>query len=115
MEKYRKNPQEWIDLLKEKNLLIPEVEPCKWYIDNYNFVDFVIRYSMPLYSNQDTKKGCYNKDPTSEMIVDVFNLYREVLCLILADILSIEKKLSTSICQVIIVSNSEKKSEAKRP
>lgn len=56
MDKYRKNSQEWIDLLKEKNLLIPNEENFKWYIDNYNFFNFVKGYSMPFYSNQDTKK-----------------------------------------------------------
>lgn len=108
MDKYRKNSQEWIDLLKEKNLLIPDEEKFKWYIDNYNFFNFVKRYSMPFYSNQDTKKSFYNKNSTSEMIIDLFNLNRNLSCLILADILSIEKKLSTLICKEIIDSNSEK-------
>lgn len=42
------------------------------------------------------------------MIIDLFNLDRNLSSLILPDILSIEKKLSTLICKEIIDSNSEK-------
>ena len=35
---------------------------------------------MPFYSNQDTKKSFYNKNSTSEMIIDIFNLTRDLSC-----------------------------------
>ena len=41
MNKYRKDSQEWIDLLKKNNLSITNEEKFKWYIDNYSFFNLV--------------------------------------------------------------------------
>lgn len=105
MNKYRVNTDEWIEILKKNNLNIIDGNKFKWYIESYNFFNFVKKYSAPLCINNDANKNYYKSNSNSQMIIELFNIDRNLSNIILSDIFSIERKLSTVICKELIFQN----------
>lgn len=105
MEKHRKDSNEWIKELEEKNLIITNKKEFKSYIDSYSFFNFVKKYSKPLYEKSKENTKIYKEGSNSKMIISLFNLDRRLSALILEDIFLIERKLSTLIYREIMDKN----------
>ena len=108
MDNYKKNSSEWVKLLEENNLKITNHSKLEWYIDNFNYYNFIKSYNRFFISNSDISLNTYKDNVSSWMIISLFNFDRNVSSLILGDLLSLERKLSTAICNEIIRKNHER-------
>lgn len=108
MDNHKQNSSEWVKLLEENNLKITDHSKLEWYIDNFNYYNFIKSYNRFFISNSDITLNTYKDNVSSWMIISLFNFDRNVSSLILGDLLSLERKLSTAICNEIIRKNHER-------
>ncbi|MGL4343183.1 MAG: Abi family protein [Metamycoplasmataceae bacterium] len=102
MSKLFKNWEEQIDLLKERGLKIINEEKFKWYIRNYNYQNLINGYNDFFMINNNRKTNYYKKNIDSEMIINLFNFDRQLVSIILSDLLNIERKFSTMLAYEIM-------------
>lgn len=105
MDNHKQNSSEWVKVLKENNLKITDQPKFEWYIDNFNYYNFIKSYNRFFILNSDISLNTYKDNVSSSMIISLFNFDRNVSSIILGDLLSLERKLSTAICNEIIRKN----------
>lgn len=92
---------EQILLLKQKGLLINDIEKLKWYLKSFNYQNFINGYNDFFMINNNRKIDKYKPKATSNGIIELFNFDRNISKLILGDIQNIERKIATSLAYTI--------------
>lgn len=96
------NIDKQINHLKENKLNIDKIDIFKWYISNFNYKNIISGYNLFFKINNDKKSTFYKQNINSSMIIELFNIDRMISKVVLSDILSIERKLSTLISYVLM-------------
>ena len=101
MSKKFKTFDEQIKLLEQKELFIKDKNRLKWYLQSYNYQNFINGYNDFFMINNDRNKNKYKKTASSDGIIELFNFDRLISKYILSSIQNIERMASTALAYTI--------------
>lgn len=101
MSKKFKTFDEQIKLLEQKELFINDKNRLKWYLQSYNYQNFINGYNDFFMINNDRNKNKYKKTASSDGIIELFNFDRLISKYILSSIQNIERMASTALAYTI--------------
>ena len=98
---------EQIELLKKRNLSFNYnrkniSNKFKWYLEKYNYHNFINGYNDPFMWNFDRNTNLYRDNINAQYIINLFNFDRYLSTIFIGDILNIERNFSTQICYHIL-------------
>ena len=95
-----------IELLESRGMNIKNRDYLKYYLERYNYQNFINGYNDYLFKSDERSSNTYKVGITEKEIINIFNFDRSISSLILSNILDIERQFSSYlnyvICQTLI-------------
>lgn len=101
MNKTYKTFDEQIEILKSRNLSINNSGKLKWYLQTFNYQNFINGYNDPFMQNFTRSTNIYRDDASDLAMIDLFNFDRSLSTLLFSNIKQIESQLNTAITHEI--------------
>lgn len=101
MNKPFKTFDEQIDILEERKLTVKNPNKLKWYLQTFNYQNFISGYNDPFMQNFTRSTNVYREDASDLAIIDLFNFDRSLSSLLFSNIKQVESQLNTAITHEI--------------